>query len=39
MAMALAIAGIASHGVEIEEPDCVKISYPDFFTVLSGLRR
>ena len=39
MAMALAIAGTASRGVEIEEADCVKISYPDFFAVLAGLRR
>lgn len=39
MAMALAIAGTASHGVEIEEADCVKISYPDFFAVLAGLKR
>ncbi|SMC57343.1 3-phosphoshikimate 1-carboxyvinyltransferase [Sporomusa malonica] len=39
MAMALAIAGTASQGVEIEEPDCVKISYPDFYAVLAGLRR
>ncbi|HWR45265.1 3-phosphoshikimate 1-carboxyvinyltransferase [Sporomusa sp.] len=39
MAMALAVAGVASQGVEIGEPDCVKISYPDFFAVLTGLRR
>ncbi|WP_425061107.1 3-phosphoshikimate 1-carboxyvinyltransferase 1 [Sporomusa carbonis] len=39
MAMALAVAGIAAQGVEIEEPSCVKISYPDFFAVLSRLRQ
>ncbi|MGL5514667.1 MAG: 3-phosphoshikimate 1-carboxyvinyltransferase, partial [Sporomusa sp.] len=39
MAMALAIAGVAAHGVEIQEPECVQVSYPDFFTVLSALRR
>ncbi|SDD38246.1 3-phosphoshikimate 1-carboxyvinyltransferase [Sporomusa acidovorans] len=37
MAMALAIAGLAARGVEIEEADCVKISYPDFFAVLADL--
>ncbi|HWR08965.1 3-phosphoshikimate 1-carboxyvinyltransferase [Sporomusa sp.] len=39
MAMALAVAGMAAQGVEIAEPDCVKISYPDFFAVFSGLRQ
>lgn len=39
MAMALAVAGAAGQGVEIEEPDCVKISYPDFFSVLAELRQ
>jgi 3-phosphoshikimate 1-carboxyvinyltransferase len=34
MAMSLAIAGIAGSGVEINNPDCVRISYPDFFAVL-----
>ncbi|MCE5285497.1 MAG: 3-phosphoshikimate 1-carboxyvinyltransferase [Pelosinus sp.] len=34
MAMSLAIAGLAGCGVEINNPDCVRISYPDFFTVL-----
>jgi 3-phosphoshikimate 1-carboxyvinyltransferase len=39
MAMALAVAGLAAQGVEIKESDCVKISYPDFFEVLSKLRQ
>lgn len=39
MAMSLAIAGIAAQGVEIEESDCVKISYPDFYTVLEKLKQ
>ncbi|WP_075755373.1 3-phosphoshikimate 1-carboxyvinyltransferase [Sporomusa sphaeroides] len=39
MAMALAVAGAAAQGVEIEEPDCVKISYPDFFSILAALRQ
>ncbi|HWR38053.1 MAG TPA: 3-phosphoshikimate 1-carboxyvinyltransferase [Patescibacteria group bacterium] len=38
MAMAAAVAGLASQGVEIIEPDCVAISYPDFYTVLEALR-
>ena len=37
MAMAMAVAGAASAGVEISEPDCVAISYPDFYTVLDML--
>lgn len=32
MAMALAVAGMAAGGVEIEEADCVAISYPHFFS-------
>lgn len=39
MAMSLAIAGIAAQGVELVESDCVKISYPDFFTVLEKLKQ
>jgi len=36
MAMALAIAGAATEGVEIEEPFCVDISYPNFYTTLDS---
>ncbi len=37
IAMMLAVAGLASReGVEIEEPQWVSISYPDFFEVLEG---
>ncbi|WP_094602812.1 3-phosphoshikimate 1-carboxyvinyltransferase 1 [Sporomusa silvacetica DSM 10669] len=39
MAMSLAVAGSAAQGVTITESDCVKISYPDFFDVLSKLRQ
>ncbi|CQR74334.1 3-phosphoshikimate 1-carboxyvinyltransferase 1 [Sporomusa ovata DSM 2662] len=39
MAMSLAVAGLAAQGVTINEPDCVKISYPDFFDVLSKFRQ
>jgi len=38
MAMSLAIAGLAGNGVEITEPECVRISYPDFFETLASLR-
>ena len=31
MAMSLAIFGAAAEGVEIDDENCVKISYPDFF--------
>lgn len=34
MAMSLAIFGAASQGVAIDDSDCVKISYPNFFAGL-----
>lgn len=34
IAMALSIFGAAAEGVEIDNADCVKISYPNFFEVL-----
>lgn len=34
VAMALAVFGAAAGGVEIDDSDCVKISYPNFFEVL-----
>lgn len=37
MAMSLAIAGVAADGVEIINPACAAVSYPDFFTVLESL--
>lgn len=40
MAMSLAIFGSAAQGVTIDDADCVKISYPKFFEVMSqSLRR
>ena len=39
IAMALAIAGAAGDGAEIEEPDCVDISYPNFYQTLDTLRK
>lgn len=37
IAMTLAIAGMAGSGVEIEQPDCVAISYPSFYEEMAGL--
>ena len=36
MAMSLAILGAAGAGVIIERPDCVRISYPEFYDTLAG---
>lgn len=38
IAMSLAIAGAASMGVNIHQPACANISYPDFFTTLDTVR-
>ena len=35
MAMSLAIFGAAGNGVSIDDEDCVKISYPNFFATLT----
>ena len=35
MAMSLAIFGAAAEGVALDDDACVKISYPNFFDVLS----
>lgn len=37
IAMALAIAGAAANGVTIEKPQCVDISYPEFYETLEAL--
>ncbi len=38
VAMSLAIAGLSSEGgVEIDDADCVNISFPQFFELLGGL--
>ena len=39
MAMCLAVLGIAGAGVEIQNPDCVDISYPDFYEELYRLTK
>jgi 3-phosphoshikimate 1-carboxyvinyltransferase len=38
VAMALAVAGLLAEGeTEIEDAECVEISYPDFFDQLESL--
>ena len=37
MAMSLAVAGMASKGVEITDSECVNISYPNFFGEVNAL--
>ena len=39
IAMSLAIAGAAGQGIAIEEADCVKISYPEFYNTLADLAK
>lgn len=36
MAMSLSIFGAAAQGVELDDSDCVDISYPNFYDVLEG---
>lgn len=36
MAMSLSIFGAAAEGVSIDDADCVKISYPDFFSTFDN---
>ena len=36
MAMSLSIFGAAAEGVTIDDEDCVKISYPNFFSTLEN---
>ena len=36
MAMSLAIFGAAAEGVDIDNPDCVRISYPTFYDVIAN---
>ena len=38
IAMALAVAGAAAEGVNIENPDCVCISYPTFYQTLEKIK-
>lgn len=37
IAMTLAIAGMAGQGVEIEQPDCIDVSYPSFYEEMMKL--
>jgi 3-phosphoshikimate 1-carboxyvinyltransferase len=38
MAMSFALIGLRADGIRIEDPGCVSKTFPDFFTVLEGLR-
>ena len=39
VAMSFAIAGLVSHGgIEIDDADCVDISFPNFFELLDKIR-
>ena len=37
MAMSFAIAGLKIEGIQIEDPDCVSKTYPEFFSDLKSL--
>jgi len=39
MAMAFSLIGLRAEGVQIENPDCVAKTFPDFFDVLEELRK
>jgi len=39
VAMALTVAGMASGGVCLDNPNCVNISFPGFFETMEGCRR
>jgi 5-enolpyruvylshikimate-3-phosphate synthase len=36
--MAFAVVGLAVEGIEIDDPGVVSKSWPEFWTVLDGLR-
>jgi 3-phosphoshikimate 1-carboxyvinyltransferase len=39
MAMAFSILGLVVPGIELDDPQCVEKTFPDFFEVLEGLRQ
>ena len=39
IAMAFALVGLKTAGVEIEDPDCVSKTFPNYFEVLDQLRK
>jgi 3-phosphoshikimate 1-carboxyvinyltransferase len=39
MAMAFAVLGLVVPGVELDDPQCVDKTFPEFFETLEGLRR
>jgi 5-enolpyruvylshikimate-3-phosphate synthase len=36
--MAFALVGIGAGGIAVEDPDVVSKSWPDFWTMIEGLR-
>ena len=38
LAMAFALVGIGAGGIAVEDPDVVAKSWPDFWTMIEGLR-
>ncbi|MCR4673135.1 MAG: 3-phosphoshikimate 1-carboxyvinyltransferase [Lachnospiraceae bacterium] len=39
VAMAFAVTGLCTPGITIEDPGCCRKTFPEFFTVLEGLKR
>ena len=39
IAMSFSITGLRTPGITLDDPDCVKKTFPDFHTVLAGLRQ
>ncbi len=39
IAMAFAVAGLAHPGIVVDDPECVAVSFPEFFNTLERLRK
>ena len=39
LAMAFALLGLRTPGIEISDPECVAKTFPEYFDVLESLRR
>ena len=39
IAMSFSVTGLRTPGITLDDPDCVKKTFPDFHTVLAGLRQ
>ena len=37
--MSFAVTGLRTPGLTLDDPDCVRKTFPDFHTVLAGLRQ